>query len=207
VQNVAPVSYSISLSISLSISVSLSMSALRLSTVRSINTDMKITEVILAPTKQDDTRSSATTSCAIAEDQTQDPVPQDLVPVMVNGEIESHPDHSAIAEGVSQILRRTKGGAPKQGFRCSSGPRKGRIVAKPSTCFMKTNPQKSAKIRKKRLIKAKTAGKKLAQTKRSGAGSRRLKGVQIKQARQKGKSFKAPIKGRAPIKSKIVRPK
>jgi len=204
VQNVAPVSYSISLSISLSISVSLSMSALRLSTVRSINTDMKITEVILAPTKQDDTRSSATTSCAIAEDQTQDPVPQDLVPVMVNGEIESHPDHSAIAEGVSQILRRTKGKAPKQGFRCSSGPRKGRIVAKPSTCFMKTDPVRSAKIRKKRQQKARIAGKKLAQTKRSGAGSLRLKGAQIKKAKQKGPSFRGKMKGRAPIKSKIV---
>ena len=168
---------------------------------------MKITEVIVASKESKDTGSSATISSAIKGDQTQDLVPQDIVSENWQGTIEEHSDHSAIAEGVSQILRRTKGGAPKQGFRCSSGPRKGRIVAKPSTCFMKTNPQKSAKIRKKRLIKAKTAGKKLAQTKRSGAGSRRLKGVQIKQARQKGKSFKAPIKGRAPIKSKIVRPK
>ena len=206
-QNVAPVSYSISLSISISISVRFSMSALRFSTVRSINTRMKITEVILAPTKQEHTLSSATTSSAIKEDNTQDVVPQDIVPVMVNGEIESHPDHSAIAEGVSQILRRTKGKAPKQGFRCSSGPRKGRIVAKPSTCFMKTDPQKSAKIRKKRQIKATQAGKKLAQTKRSGAGSLRLKGAQIKKASQKGPSFRAKAKGRSPIKSRIVKPK
>jgi len=183
------------------------MSALRFSTVRSINTRMKITEVILAPTKQEDTKSSATTSSAIAENKTQDPVPQDLVPVMVNGEIESHPDHSAIAEGVSQILRRTKGKAPKQGFRCSSGPRKGRIVAKPSTCFMKTDPVRSAKIRKKRQQKARIAGKKLAQTKRSGAGSLRLKGAQIKKASQRGKSFSPKAKGRSPVRSKIVRPK
>lgn len=183
------------------------MSALRLSTVRSINTRMKITEVIQVPTKQEHTQSSATTSSAIKEDKTQDVVPQDIVPVMVNGEIESHPDHSAIAEGVSQILRRTKGGAPKQGFRCSSGPRKGRIVAKPSTCFMKTDPVRSAKIRKKRQQKARIAGKKLAQTKRSGAGSLRLKGAQIKKASQKGKSFSPKMKARAPIKSKIVRPK
>jgi len=207
VQNVAPVSYSISLSISISISVRLSISALRFSTVRSINTHMKITEITLVPTKQDDTRSSATISSAIKEDQTQDPVPQDIVPVMVNGEIESHPDHSAIAEGVSQILRRTKGKAPKQGFRCSSGPRKGRIVAKPSTCFMKTDPVRSAKIRKKRQQKARIAGKKLAQTKRSGAGSLRLKGAQIKKSSQRGKSFSPKAKGRSPVKSKIVRPK
>jgi hypothetical protein len=183
------------------------MSALRFSTVRSINTRMKITEVILAPTKQEHTRSSVTTSSAIAENKTQDHVPQDLVPVMVNGEIESHPDHSAIAEGVSQILRRTKGKAPKQGFRCSSGPRKGRIVAKPSTCFMKTDPVRSAKIRKKRQQKARIAGKKLAQTKRSGAGSLRLKGAQIKKASQRGKSFSPKAKGRSPVRSKIVRPK
>jgi len=161
---------------------------------------MKITEIILVPTKTQDTKSSATISSAIQGDQTQDIVSENFV-----GTIEEHPDHSAITEGVSQILRRTKGKAPKQGFRCSSGPRKGRIVAKPSTCFQKTDPQKSAKIRKKRQIKAKLAGKKLAQTKRSGAGSKRLQGVQIKRSSQKGASFRPKIKGRAPIKSKIVK--
>ena len=144
---------------------------------------MKITEITLVPTKSQDTRSSATISSAIQGNQTQDVVPQDIVSEDWQGTIEEHPDHSAIAEGVSQILRRTKGKAPKQGFRCSSGPRKGRIVAKPSTCFQKTDPVKSAKIRKKRQIKATQAGKKLAQTKRSGAGSLRLKGAQIKKAK------------------------
>tara|TARA_A100001015_G_scaffold148054_2_gene164193 strand:+ start:147 stop:647 length:501 start_codon:yes stop_codon:yes gene_type:complete len=166
---------------------------------------MKITEIILVPTKSQDTISSATISSAIKGNQTQDVVPQDIVSENFQGTIEEHPDHSAIAEGVSQILRRTKGKAPKQGFRCSSGPRKGRIVAKPSTCFLKTDPQKSAKIRKKRQAKAGIAGKKLAMTKRSGAGSKRLQGVQIKQAKNKGKSFKPRMKGRAPIKSKIVK--
>ena len=166
---------------------------------------MKITEIILVPTKSEDTKSSATISSAIQGDQTQDQVPQDIVSENFEGTIEEYPDHSAIAEGVSQILRRTKGKAPKQGFRCSSGPRKGRIVAKPSTCFMKTDPVKSAKIRKKRQIKATQAGKKLAQTKRSGAGSLRLKGAQVKKAKQKGPSFRGKLKGRAPIKSKIVK--
>ena len=166
---------------------------------------MKISEITLVPTKTEDTKSSATISSAIQGDQTQDVVPQDIVSENFEGTIEEHPDHSAIAEGVSQILRRTKGKAPKQGFRCSSGPRKGRIVAKPSTCFQKTDPQKSAKIRKKRQIKATQAGKRLAQTKRSGAGSLRLKGAQIKKAKQKGPGFKAKMKGRAPIRSKIVR--
>ena len=170
---------------------------------------MKITEVILASKESKDTTSSGTISSAIQHDQTQDVVPQNIVPennlALEVDSIEEHDDHSAITEGVSQILRRTKGKAPKQGFRCSSGPRKGRIVAKPSTCFQKTDPQKSAKIRKKRQIKAKTAGKKRAQTKRSGAGSKRLAGVQIKKASQKGKSFRPRLKGRAPIKSRIVK--
>ena len=171
---------------------------------------MKIKEIAIAPKESKDTISCDTISSAIQGDQTQDIVPQDIVSendlaLEVDSEIEEHPDHSAITEGVSQILRRTKGKAPKQGFRCSSGPRKGRIVAKPSTCFQKTDPQKSAKIRKKRQIKATQAGKRLAQTKRSGAGSLRLKGAQIKQAKNKGKSVAKKIGGRAPIKSKIVK--
>ena len=92
-----------------------------------------------------------TTSSAIKGDQTQDIVPQNLVPEVVEGNILEQADHSAITEGVSQIFRRKKGGAPTKGFRCTSGPRKGRIVAKPSTCFQKTDPQRSAKIRKKTL--------------------------------------------------------
>ena len=166
---------------------------------------MKINEITIVPSESNDTISCGTTSSAIKGQPTQDVVSQNLVSEQFEGTIEEHPDHSAIAEGVSQILRRTKGKAPKQGFRCSSGPRKGRIVAKPSTCFQKTDPVRSAKIRKKRQQKARVAGKKLGQTKRSGAGSLRLKGAQIKKAKQKGPSFSPRMKGRAPIKSKIVK--
>jgi len=138
-------------------------------------------------------------------------VPQDVVSENISAlevdSIEEHPDHSAIAEGVSQILRRAKKGSVKQGFRCSSGPRKGRIVAKPSTCFAKRDPVKGAKIRAKRQAKAKIAGKKMAQTKRSGMASLRLKGAQIKKAKNKGKSVAKRIGARAPVKSKIVKPK
>jgi len=172
---------------------------------------MKITEITLVPTKSQDTTSSVTTSSAIKVDQTQDVVPQDIVSENTSAlevdTIEEHTDHSAIAEGVSQILRRAKKGSVKQGFRCSSGPRKGRIVAKPSTCFARRDPVKGAKIRAKRQAKAKIAGKKMAQTKRSGAGSLRLKGAQIKKRSNKGKSVAKRTGARAPVKSKIVRPK
>ena len=170
---------------------------------------MKITEVIKASTESKDTISSDTISSAIKGDQTQDLVPQNIVPendlALEVDSIEEHDDHSAIAEGVSQILRRAKKGSVKQGFRCSSGPRKGRIVASPSTCFARLNPVKGARIRAKRRAKAGLAGKKMAQTKRSGSASLRLKGAQIKKAGQKGKSFKPRMKGRAPIKSKIAK--
>ena len=172
---------------------------------------MKITELLIASKDSKDTGSSATTSSAIKGDQTQDLVPQDKVSennlALEVDNLETHPDHSAIAEGVSQILRRAKKGSVKQGFRCSSGPRKGRIVAKPSTCFAKRDPVKGAKIRAKRQAKAKIAGKKMAQTKRSGSASLRLKGAQIKKKSQKGKSVAKRAGARAPVKSRIVKSK
>jgi len=172
---------------------------------------MKITEVILVSKESKNTTSSGTTSSAIKDNQTQDVVPQDIVSENISAlevdSIEEHDDHSAIAEGVSQILRRAKKGSVKQGFRCSSGPRKGRIVAKPSTCFQKLDPVKGAKIRAKRRAKAGIAGKKMGITKRSGSASVRLKGAQIKKAKNKGKSVAKRVGARAPVKSKIVRPK
>jgi len=169
---------------------------------------MKINEFIIVPTESKDTISCDTTSSGQPIASTQDIVPHDLVPEMVDGKILEQPDHSAIAEGVSQIFRRKAKGAPKMGFRCSSGHRKGRIVAKPSTCFAKLDPKKSAKIRTKRGIKAKQAGKKLAITKRSGAGSRRLKSIQIKKTKGSAPRLgKARTGARKPLKSKIIKPK
>jgi hypothetical protein len=169
---------------------------------------MKIKEFIIVPQESKDTISCDTTSSGQPTRSAQDIVPHDLVPEMVDGHILEMPDHSAIAEGVSQIFRRAKGGAPTKGFRCGSGHRKGRIVAKPSTCFAKLDPQKSAKIRTKRGIKAKQAGKKLAITKRSGAGSRRLKSVQIKKTKGSAPRLgKAKVGARKPLKSKTIKPK
>ena len=153
--------------------------------------------------------SKDTTSCDTTSSGQPMGLTQDIVPEMVNGKVLEQSDHSAISEGVSQIFRRQKGGAPKSGFRCTSGPRKGRIVAKPSTCFMKTDPQRSAKIRKKRSIKAKTSGKKLGITKRSRAGAQRLKGIQIKTKRMGvgGKSGAPLRRSSAPLKSRTIRPR
>lgn len=102
---------------------------------------------------------------------------------------------SAIAEGIAQIYRRAKGGGVKTGFRCTSGPRRGRIVAKPSTCNARMNPVKGAKIRRKRQAKAHQAGVKMAFTKRATGASKRLKKIQVSK------------KSRALQKSRIIKPK
>ena len=164
---------------------------------------MKIREFILAPKSVQDTTSCGTTYSGQKGTAAQDLVSQDLVPETINGHIVAYPDHSAITEGVSQILRRVKGKGIRQGFRCTSGPRKGRIVAKPSTCFMKRDPVKGAKIAKKRQLKAKQAGKAMAVTKRSRPGSRRLKGVQLKTKRTG--NIPKPRKIARFQKSKIIR--
>ncbi len=172
--------------------------------VQTINTRMKIKEFIIVPSKNQDTTSCGTTSSGSSVGSA-----QDIVPEMVDNKILEQPDHSAIAEGVSQIFRRKAGGSPQAGFRCTSGPRKGRIVAKPSTCFAKLNPEKGAKIRHTRKQKAGIAGKRMGVTKRSGAGSQRLKGIQIGTKRQGkgGKSTAPRVKSSSPRKSSTVKPK
>jgi hypothetical protein len=107
----------------------------------------------------------------ITDNKIQSVAPQDVV---------SEHGLSAIAEGVSQIFRRVAGKGLKPGFRCTSGPRKGRIVAKSSTCFMKRDTVKGAKIARKRQLKARIAGKKMGITKRSGGASRKLSRAQLK---------------------------
>jgi len=171
---------------------------------------MKISEFIAVQKNRQDTTSCGTTSSGQKATPTQDIVPQNLQPILPNQPIEEHDDHSAITEGVSQILRRQKGKGLKTGFRCTSGPRKGRIVAKPSTCFAKRDPVKGAKIAKKRQLKAKQAGKKLAVTKRSRAISQRLKGVQLKtKSTGKGGKGSRALGGtkKGFKKSKVVKPK
>ena len=166
---------------------------------------MKIKEFILVPKKSQDTTSCGTTYSGQKAGSTQDLVSQDLVPEMIDGHILEQEDHSAIAEGVSQMLRRNPGKGLTKGFRCTTGPKKGRIVAKPSTCFAKRDPVKGAKIKKKRQAKAKIAGKKLAITKRSRPVSRRLKNVQLKQkssGRKGGGTTKLQKSGGGFLKSK-----
>jgi hypothetical protein len=153
---------------------------------------MRITEII-----------QSKPSSTMTESVIQDVVPQDVV---------SDNRVSAIAEGISQILRRVKGKGLKPGFRCLAGPRKGRIVVNPSTCTAKLQPQKGAKIRQKRQARARATGLKRSRTMRSGGASRRLKTIQVGK-RDRGKSIANPKKGRSLKKgkglqkSKVLKPR
>lgn len=157
---------------------------------------MKINEII-------QTKSSS----AIVESKAQYIVAQDVV---------SNTGHSAIAEGIGQILRRSRGKGLKKGFRCMAGPRKGRIVANQDTCSAPLKPKIGAKISQKRLARAKQTAQKRARTIRSGGASTRLKQIQIgKRSKgtadmKKGKKLKKskPLKKKSKLqRSKIVNPK
>ena len=99
----------------------------------------------------------------------QDVVPQDVVPQECI---------SAIAEGITRILRRVKGKGIKTGFRCTSGVRKGRIVAHPDTCNAKMDTAKGRKIAGKRHAKAGQTAIKAGLTKKYHGGSQQLKSLQ-----------------------------
>ena len=80
---------------------------------------------------------------------------------------------SDIVEGAIQIFGRSKGKVVRK-YRCTSGQKKGRIVAKPQTCSnpIRVSSRKSIKIAKARrspLIKIKSR-----YTKRMSPTSRRL---------------------------------
>ena len=99
-------------------------------------------------------------------------------------------------DGVSRVLRRVAGKGVKQGFRCTSGTRKGRVVANAKTCNARLNPSKGAKISQKRRAM------KRSRTMRSGGSSNLLKGIQIRT--HKGSSPVA--RSGKLLKSKFVKP-
>jgi hypothetical protein len=106
---------------------------------------------------------------AINSSNTQDVVAQDVV---------SKECISAIAEGITRILRRVKGKGIKTGFRCTSGVRKGRIVAHPDTCNARMDTAKGRKIAGKRHAKAGQTAIKAGLTKKYHGGSQQLKSLQ-----------------------------
>lgn len=62
-----------------------------------------------------------------------------------------------IIEGYKQVWGRSKKGLVRR-YRCTDGPKKGRVVAKPSTCGTSVGQQKSANLKATRRTKGKAQG-------------------------------------------------
>jgi len=65
-----------------------------------------------------------------------------------------------------RAFKRTKSGAGRLKFRCPTGPRKGRVVSKPSDCFKAPDPAKAAKMRLTRRRTGIRQARKARRTKR-----------------------------------------
>ncbi len=59
-----------------------------------------------------------------------------------------------IIEGYKQVWGRNSKGLVRR-YRCTDGPKKGRVVAKPSTCSTATSQSKSTTLKKTRRTKGK----------------------------------------------------
>ena len=82
--------------------------------------------------------------------------------------------NDSIEEGVTTIFGKT-GNKTVRKYRCTSGTRKGRIVAKPATCNAPKNVKASNTLKKTRRSKGKTISIKSTRTKRTNPASKRLK--------------------------------
>ena len=81
-------------------------------------------------------------------------------------------DEIIVAE---KVAWKRRGNTIKKQFRCSSGPRKGRVVAQPSQCFKPVDIKKRMTLKR---TKAKMGGRlqrKAGRTKKFNPISRRLK--------------------------------
>ena len=82
--------------------------------------------------------------------------------------------NDAIEEGVTTIFGKS-GNKTVRKYRCTSGTRKGRIVAKPATCNAPKNMKASNTLKKTRRSKGKTTSIKINRTKRTNSASQKLK--------------------------------
>ena len=81
-----------------------------------------------------------------------------------------------IDEGVQTILGKS-GNKTVRKYHCTSGTRKGRIVAKPSTCTAAKNVKASRTLKTTRRKKGKSISIKSSRTKRTNPSSIRLKSL------------------------------
>lgn len=91
---------------------------------------------------------------------------------------------SEVIEGVTPIFGR-KGAKTVRKYRCTSGSRRGRIVAKPSTCTAPVNVKARQTMKKTRKAKGRSMSVKTKLTKRTNPASQRLKKFNVGRRRLK----------------------
>ena len=74
-----------------------------------------------------------------------------------------------------KIAWKRRGNTLKRQFRCSSGPRKGRVVANASQCFKPIDIKKRMTLRKTKAKMGSRLSRKAGRTKKFNPSSRRLK--------------------------------
>ena len=84
-------------------------------------------------------------------------------------------DVEVITEVGGRVLGRSRSGGITRKFRCTSGPRKGRVVADPATCTKPIDMAKRIKARQTRQKKSGQASFKRTNKQRAGSARKRSK--------------------------------
>lgn len=88
-----------------------------------------------------------------------------------------------ILEGVTTVFGHGKGGGTKghtvRKYRCTTGPRKGRVVAKAATCNAPKNVKASTTLKKTRRSKGRTIDIKRSRTNRTSPTTQKLKRLNV----------------------------
>ena len=88
-----------------------------------------------------------------------------------------------ILEGVTTVFGHGKGGGTKghtvRKYRCTTGPRKGRVVAKAATCNAPKNVKASNTLKKTRRAKGRTIDIKRSRTGRTSPTTQKLKRLNV----------------------------
>jgi len=88
-----------------------------------------------------------------------------------------------LIEGVITVFGHGKGGGTKghtvRKYRCTTGPRKGRVVAKAATCNAPKNMKASNTLKRTRRAKGKTTDIKRSRTVRTSPTTQKLKRLNV----------------------------
>jgi hypothetical protein len=88
-----------------------------------------------------------------------------------------------ITEGFKAVWGRKSGGKMVRRYRCTSGKKKGRVVAKPSTCNTAISPKKSIVLKRTRNIRGPSQAVKRKITMRRPT-SRRIRSANLGRTRK-----------------------